>query len=558
MGKIIDTITKVTAEGGTVVSFEFFPAKTDAGVDNLLTRIETLVFSCRPHYVSLTWRSAFKDEKLWLQIGTKIQKDFGVDVLLHLTCHLPAADLRRILRAARDAGIRNILALRGDPVMGAERWRPAPGAFEHAIDLVKLIREEHGDYFCVAVAGYPETHTECWNSVALPPSEQARALDLQRLKAKVDAGADFIITQFFYDPLCYTTFLEAARGAGIACPLIPGYMPIQSYEGFSKFVTWCRTRVPLTVQMDLERIKDDDAQVKAYGIELATSTLRAILAAGVTHSVHFYTLNLSSSVSEILKGLHLLPKGPARALPWTSTPSRPEEQVRPIFWANRAAAYLARTADWSEFPNGRFTLSASPAYGELTDYYLSAKRPKVDRRAIWGVPSSVEDVRRVFVSFLDGGVSQLPWCDTPPALETGGIYENLRWMNKCGYLTVNSQPRVNGTRSDDPRYGWGGSDGVVYQKAYIECFVGPEEFERLLGAFSRFPSLTYHAMNMKGEEKSNAPLDKANAVTWGVFPGKEIAQPTVVDPASFRVWKDEAFELWLTQWANVYDDATVS
>jgi methylenetetrahydrofolate reductase (NADPH) len=178
------------------VSLEFFPPKTDAGLANLMTRIRGMVSRLRPAFVSMTWRAQFKDEDLWLSIGTAVQRAFGVDVLLHLTCHLPVEDLRRILRRCREAGITNILALRGDPpLQGSERWRPVAGGLHHAVELVQLIRADHGDAFCVGVGGYPEVHTEAWNCPELPPSEQAAALDLARLKAKVDAGADFVITQ---------------------------------------------------------------------------------------------------------------------------------------------------------------------------------------------------------------------------------------------------------------------------------------------------------------------------------------------------------------------------
>ncbi len=148
---------------------------------------------------------------------------------------------------------------------------------------------------------------------------------------------------------------------------------------------------------------------------------------------------------------------------------------------------------------------------------------------------------------------QLPWCDAPPSPETYHIYESLKFVIGAGFLTINSQPRVNGVPSNHQKFGWGGPDGVVFQKAYLEFFVAPDLFERLLKAFRSFPSLTYHAMNAAGTEYRNVPMDRANAVTWGVFPGREILQPTVVDPASFRVWKDEAFELWLAQWGSVYD-----
>ena len=200
------------------------PQQTEEGVGNLLSRIEDMAYRLQPTFVTLTWRSAFKDEALWLKIGATVQREFGVDILMHLTCHLPRADLVRILQNARDAGIRNILALRGDPPIGEDKWQPAPGAFSHAVELVRLIRELHGDYFCVAVAAYPEVHTECWNNPDLPPSEQSLAQDLAHLKEKVDAGADFVITQFFYDVDKFLAFAAKCRESGIPAtvPILPG------------------------------------------------------------------------------------------------------------------------------------------------------------------------------------------------------------------------------------------------------------------------------------------------------------------------------------------------
>jgi methylenetetrahydrofolate reductase (NADPH) len=232
MPTIIDTIRRVETEGGVLVSFEFFPARTAAGVQSLLSRLHQTVSLLRPHFVSITWRAQFKDEELWLSIGSQIQKDLGLNVLMHLTCHLPISDITRILKRCREHGLRNILALRGDPPLGTDA-RPR-GGLQHAQELVELIRREHGDYFCIAVGGYPEVHLESRNSSALPPSEQARALDIARLKAKVDAGASFIITQLFYDAHVFLDFVAAARAAGISVPIIPGYMPIQTYAGFSK------------------------------------------------------------------------------------------------------------------------------------------------------------------------------------------------------------------------------------------------------------------------------------------------------------------------------------
>lgn len=555
MTKIIEKILEARREGRTTVSFEFFPAKTEAGVDNLLRRIEDMAIRLSPTFVTLTWRSAFKDETLWLDIGRKVQADFGVDILMHLTCHLPVVDLKRVLANAREAGIQNILALRGDPPIGQDRWRPVEGGLRNAQELVELIRAEHGDYFCVAVAGYPEAHTECWNSADLPPSQQSIALDRLRLKDKVDAGADFVVTQFFYDVDRFLEFEKECRDIGITVPIIPGYMAVQNYAGFKKFTTWCKTAVPEDMAADLEHIKDNDEAVKAYGVKAGVEACTGLLNHGV-QSLHFYTLNLSLGVTKILEGLGIIAKRAERALPWTTAaPPRTKEEVRPIFWANRAASYLSRTSAWDEYPNGRWGDAGSPAYGEITDYYLGLKRPKVKRREQWGVPQSTAEVGNVFVGYIEGSVKQLPWSETALALESGQIMENLRWMNRHGFLTINSQPKVNCAPSADPGVGWGGSGGFVFQKAYVEFFVSPELLARLLDAFkTRFTELTYHAVRSNGEEVTNSDPDHATAVTWGVFPGREVIQPTVVDPHSFRAWRDEAFELWLSQWQVIYNE----
>jgi methylenetetrahydrofolate reductase (NADPH) len=252
MGKIIDRLTELSKSGTPSISFEFFPAKTEDGVFNLLNRVEEMGFQLQPTFVTLTWRSGFKDEKLWLKIGSHIQNEFKIDVLMHLTCHLPQEQLRTILHNARQAGrakntfvcmcvcvlqnidiwafvtsyvcpgIRNILALRGDPPIGAEKWKPVPGGFRNAVELIRFIRVEHGDYFCIAAAGYAEVHTEAWNNPDLPPSMQVRQLDMLRLKEKQDAGADFIITQFFFDVEILLQWIRDCRESSIDIPILPG------------------------------------------------------------------------------------------------------------------------------------------------------------------------------------------------------------------------------------------------------------------------------------------------------------------------------------------------
>ncbi len=172
-----------------------------------------------------------------------------------------------------------------------------------------------------------------------------------------------------------------------------------------------------------------------------------------------------------------------------------------------------------------------------------------------GTPQSFEDVAEVFRKFVKGKVTMLPWSDEAMSKESTQITDQLEWVNANGFLTINSQPRVNAAPSDDANVGWGGPGGYVFQKSYLEFFTSPELFKRLLKLFPDYPSLAYHAINRNGDEFTNCVGDSntVTAVTWGVFPGREIIQPTVVDHNSFRAWKDEAFELWLTHWAKVYE-----
>lgn len=178
---------------------------------------------------------------------------------------------------------------------------------------------------------------------------------------------------------------------------------------------------------------------------------------------------------------------------------------------------------------------------------------------MWGdCPLSEEDVFAVFVNYVKGKIARLPWCETMLLPETGTISQQLVDLNRAGFLTINSQPRVNGVRSDDATFGWGGSGGYVYQKAYIECFCSPGNLAALLEACKQFPAVTYHSVDMRGNAYSNYRHKGVQAVTWGVFPAKEVLQPTVVDPEAFLAWKAEAFALWQDQWAAVYEEDTVS
>jgi methylenetetrahydrofolate reductase (NADPH) len=554
--KIIQLIEQKKAEGKPFFSFEYFPPKTDAGVVNLYNRIENMSLT-EPLFLDITWGAGGTTSDLTLELASTMQKSFGPEVMMHLTCTNMSIDsIRNALITAKENGVRNILALRGDPPHGSEEWSKKDDGFSYATDLVKFIRSEFGDWFGIGVAGYPEGH----------PDSPNKEDDLSFLKQKIDAGADFIVTQLFYDVPLFLDWVNRCRDFGIHCPILPGIMPIQNYAGFIRMTSFCKTKIPVEITAALEPIQQDDAAIRRYGVQLGAQMCRQLLDAGI-EGVHLYTLNLQQSCTEILEELNLIAssKQPRRMLPWKQSSSarrNRNEDVRPIFWSNRSSAYTARTFSWDSFPNGRFGSHESPAYGELSQYHMCPARigSVAERRTIWGETlNDLEDVKATFEGFIKGDIKRLPWCEEPLALESDELKENLIKLNKKGFLTINSQPAVNAASSDDKTFGWGPAGGYVFQKSYIEFFVSKNGLEKLIKAIEKFPQLSYCAYNHKGDKYSNWSSDhQTTAVTWGVFANSEIIQPTVVDAASFLVWKEEAFALWKSQWGVIYEIGTTA
>jgi len=522
--KIIEKINKAEKEDTVIFSLEFFPPKTVDGVQNLYSRLDRMAM-LSPSWVDVTCGPNGVTTEKSLQICSTAQQTIGLETMIHVTCtNVSKEEIEDTLKQAKQAGVRNILALRGDPS------KEDRGVFKHAVDLVRFIKEKYGDYFGICVAGYPETHLEA----------QSSAEDIEFLKEKVEAGADFVISQLFYDTSKFLKFVNDCRDAGIDCPIIPGLMPIQTYRGFQRMVSMCRTFVPQFILDDLEPIKNDDAEVKRYGIKLCTRMCEELIESGV-RALHFYTLNLEKAVTDIVQNLRIGNSTP-RVLPWrlsANSNRKEKEHVRPIFWSNRPTSYMSRTASWDEYPNGRWGDSNSPAYGEWPDYHTHVANNSSKRRKClqvkWGPINKPNDVFDVFVKYCSGKIDELPWSDNGLQPETGVIHNQLLRMNKHGFLTINSQPRVNAAPSNDPSFGWGYDHGYVYQKAYLEFFTSPENKDLLLEELENYPSLQYHFVNKQGKSISNTT--GATAVTWGAFPGREIIQPTVVDSAAFLIWK---------------------
>jgi len=562
--KIAEKMQKYIAEEKTFFSFEFFPPRTEEGVENLFDRMENMV-AYGPTFCDITWGAGGSTADVTLDIAKNMQNQACVETMMHLTCtNMPKESLDNALMTVREAGIQNILALRGDPPKGEETFTAVEGGFNCALDLVKYIRETQGDYFGIGVAGYPEAHPDV---ISEDPEKMEKAYwgDIDYLKKKIEAGGEFIVTQLFYDCDKFIKFVADCRKVGINVPIIPGVMPIMTYGGFKRMTGFCKTYVPQEILDTLEPIKDNEQAVKNYGIHLGTEMCKKLLACG-TPGVHMYTLNMDTAAVSILKNLGLISEHTIpRALPWRPSANikrGPSEGVRPIFWSNRRHSYLARTATWESFPSGRWgscLRGKGGAFGPVVAKHMakpvSSNKRREKAMASWGSSvSSVDDIKAVFTKYVEGEIKQLPWTDSDKLqVETGEIVNQLVSMIQKGFLTINSQPRVNGLPSTDAKVGWGPEGGFVYQKAYLEFFCPPEKLEAVLAAANGKPTISYQAVRAKGDYISNIQEDAILAATWGVFPNSEIVQPTVVDAPSFKVWKDEAFELWTSAWAALYE-----
>lgn len=537
--------------GAPSFSFEYFPPKTAQGVQNLYDRMERM-HNFGPKFIDITWGAGGRIAELTCEMVVQAQTYLGLETCMHLTCtDMGLEKVNDALTRAYKAGCTNILALRGDPPREKEKWVAADGGFRYARDLVEHIRKSYGSHFDIGVAGYPEGCDD----------NKDEDLLLDHLKEKVDMGATFIVTQMFYDADNFVRWVEKVRARGINVPIIPGIMPIATYASFLRRANHMNCKVPEKWMERLEPVKNDDVAVRDIGKLLVAELCRKILAAGI-HHLHFYTMNLAQATRMVLEELDWLPS-PDRplkqALPWKQSLGlgRRGEDVRPIFWRNRNKSYIARTQEWDEFPNGRWGDSRSPAFGELDAYGIGLTGTNEQNRKKWGEPTCVRDIANLFVRYLNKEIDYLPWSEAPVADEANVIKSDLVELNKRGLITVNSQPAVSAAKSTDPIHGWGPANGYVFQKAYLELLVSPELFPEIRRRIENHKDLTYHAVTKSGNLQTNAQSEAPNAVTWGVFPGKEIVQPTIVERISFLAWKDEAFQLG-SDWARCYESHTPS
>lgn len=578
------------------------------------------------------------------------------------------------LDSCKELGIRNILALRGDPPR--EEYREESPSrnrdtgendFVWAVDLVKYIRKRHGDYFSIGVAGYPEGHADESHPEA---GKQSVEHDLPYLVDKTEAGADFIMTQLTYDIDAYAEYEKRLRtyktDSGEApferIPIIPGLMPIQSYQIVKRITKLSHAHIPDDIASRIEAVKDDDEAVKKVGVDILSELVESIKALqhpeSLARGLHFYTLNLEKSVSYILERCKLLPNlddeehdanvedaiqenghvnghsnsnhapppsrfsrrrgSSANAQPHnrvildnsSSSPRRsrtdrsqdssnsqheaPERGIGiPAADPNRKHSLLisegqgslGREATWDDFPNGRWGPAHSPAYGEIDGYGPSLKVGPATARSLWGKPKAPKDVTNLFSKLITGDITSIPWSDEvdpnagvngPTSLraETQVIRnELLELIERKRYWTLASQPAVDGVRSDDEVFGWGPrSEGFVFQKAFVEFFCSRSEWDNTLrpklantsseilswmktdagGLYESSDAVTNGSLTNGKRSPRRSPINKGvNAVTWGVFRGKEIIAPTIIESESFRAWGEEAFAIW-GEWRRCY------
>jgi len=314
-------------------SFEYFPPKTADGVENLKKRIVRMK-NLNPMFVDFTWGAGGSTSELSLDLTSCAKNELGCVANMHLTCTNQTASLAEdALAKCKAVGVRNICALRGDPPRGSDKWEATEGGFTCALDLVKKMRELHGDYFTISVAGYPEGHPDAIEEVpegfeALTTAEKCRCrrvpqedgtekvfvcrdekfvVEMKYMKEKVDAGADFIITQMFLDAGVYTDYVKACREYGINVPVIPGIMCLTSYGGLCRMTDLCKTRVPEGMMEAAKAAADvsDDA-FKTWGIEMGVKLCKDLLGEGGAAGLHFYTLNLEKVVVGTLLGLGMI------------------------------------------------------------------------------------------------------------------------------------------------------------------------------------------------------------------------------------------------------------
>jgi len=286
-------VTEIFDEKPRTFSFEFFPPKTDKGRANLFKAAEALA-PLADHF-SVTYGAGGSTSKATLEIVKALQSRLKKPVVHHFTCVKHThSDIRAALEEMRRADVRNILAMRGDPPADEPDYKPGPEEPRYSYELVKAIRQQHDDWFAVGVAGFPEGHI----------NTPTKKLDSEYLKIKQDAGADFVVTQLFFDNNEYYEFVERVGAEGVTLRLIPGILPITDYAKLLQFCDTCGATVTQSIKDIFEPLADDAEATYQKGIEVVTRQCRDLLDHGAP-GLHFFCLNKTEPITTIYKNLGL-------------------------------------------------------------------------------------------------------------------------------------------------------------------------------------------------------------------------------------------------------------
>lgn len=275
------------------ISFELFPPKTEAGVDSLCENVKRLK-AFGPSFFTCTYGAGGSTRGRTLEVLAKVREITDLPVATHLTCVASTTDqLVEYLQKAKAQGTDYIVALRGDPPKGTETFAAVDGGLRYANELVDLIRSEFADEFGIAVAGYPEVHQEAPDATT----------DLDNLKRKVDAGADIVVTQLFYDNTDYYRFRDACDAAGIKIPIVPGILPVTNFKQAQRIANMCKAAIPSALESAMNEKEDKDYQFNV-GIEHARQQTIDLIENKVP-GIHYYVLNKSDAAEKLLDGLSL-------------------------------------------------------------------------------------------------------------------------------------------------------------------------------------------------------------------------------------------------------------
>ena len=273
-------------------SFEFYPPKTEQGNENLWKAIRDLK-SLQPSFISVTYGAGGSTRAKTRGLTSRIKAELGIEAMAHLTCvGSDRAEIKEIVEDLLAGGVENILCLRGDPPKGESAFEATEGGFRYGNELVEYANELNVP--CIAAACYPEGHVD---------SPTLRE-DLHHLKRKVDAGADFLISQLFFDNRQYFDFVDRARAVGIDVPIVPGIMPIGNFEQIQRFTKMCGASIPEQLLEELEKRKEEPQAIHELGVAYATIQCLGLLQGGAP-GIHFYTLNKSTATREILSALRM-------------------------------------------------------------------------------------------------------------------------------------------------------------------------------------------------------------------------------------------------------------